>query len=77
MPIVKVSEAKTHLPRLLTRIEAGEEVVIARSGRPVARLVRSQPGGKRQFGAMKGTIATTDAFFEPLPPDELKLWEDR
>ena len=75
MIVVNVHEAKTQLSRLLTHVEAGEEVVIARRGRPVARLVRCAPKGKRQFGAMKGQIAITDAFFEPLPEEELKLWE--
>ena len=75
MPVVNVHEAKTQLSRLLAQVEAGEEVVIARRGRPVARLVRCQPTGKRQFGAMKGQIRITDAFFEPLPEDELKRWE--
>ena len=75
MPVVNVHEAKTQLSRLLAQVEAGEEVVIARRGQPVARLVRCQPKGKRQFGAMKGQIKITDAFFEPLPKEELKLWE--
>jgi prevent-host-death family protein len=75
MLTVNVHEAKTQLSRLLAQVEAGEEVVIARRGRPVARLVRCQPEGKRQFGAMKGKIKITDAFFEPLPEEELKLWE--
>lgn len=75
MLTVNVHEAKTQLSRLLTQVEAGEEVVIARRGQPVAQLVRCKPKGKRRFGAMKGKIALTDAFFEPLPEDELKLWE--
>ena len=75
MPVVNVHEAKTQLSRLLAQVEAGEEVVIARRGRPVARLVRCKPGGKRRFGAMKGKIKITDAFFEPLPKEELKRWE--
>ena len=75
MPVVNVSEAKTQLSRLLAQVEAGEEVVIARRGRPVARLVRCKPQSKRQPGAMKGKIAITDAYFEPLPEEELKLWE--
>ena len=75
MTVVNVHEAKTQLSRLLAHVEAGEEVVIARRGRPVARLVRCTPRGKRQFGAMKGQISITDAFFEPLPEEELKLWE--
>ena len=75
MPVVNVHEAKTQLSRLLAQVEAGEEVVIARRGRPVARLVRCQPEGKRQPDVLKGKITITDAFFEPLPEDELKLWE--
>ena len=77
MPIVNVSEAKTQLSRLLAQVEAGEEVVIARRGRPVARLVRYMPRGERRFGAMNGSIRITDAFFEPLPKEELELWERR
>ena len=65
----------SHLSRLLAQVEAGEEVLIARRGQSVARLVRCQPRDKRQFGAMKGRIRITDAFFEPLPAEELKLWE--
>ncbi len=75
MPTVNVHEAKTRLSQLLAQVEAGEEVVIARRGRPVARLVSCKPGTERRFGAMKGKIALTDAFFEPLPEDELKSWE--
>ena len=75
MSIVNVHQAKTQLSRLLAQVEAGEEVVIARRGQPVARLVSCKPRSKRQFGALKGKIALTDAFFEPLPEDELKLWE--
>ncbi len=41
----------------------------------MARLVAYKPKGKRQPGALKGKIKITDAFFEPLPEDELKLWE--
>ena len=75
MPVVNVHQAKTQLSRLLAQVEAGEEVVIARRGAPVARLVPCKPRGKRRFGAMKGKIALTDAFFDPLPEEELKLWE--
>ena len=75
MPVVNVHKAKTQLSRLLAQVEAGEEVVIARRGQPVARLVRCNPVGKRRFGAMKAKIKITDAFFEPLPEEELKRWE--
>ena len=75
MPVVNVHAAKTRLSRLLAQVEAGKDVVIARRGQPVARLVRCRPRGKRRFGAMKGRIKITDAFLEPLPEEELKLWE--
>ena len=77
MTVVNVHEAKTSLSRLLARVEAGEEVVIARRGEPVARLVRCKPRSKRQFGAMKGKIVIDDSFFDPLPEEELRAWEGR
>ena len=75
MVTVNVHEAKTNLSRLLAQVEAGEEVVIARNGNPVARLVRARPRGKRQFGSMKGRISIDDSFFDPLPEEELAAWE--
>lgn len=75
MVTVNVHEAKTHLSRLLAQVEAGEEVIIARNGNPVARLVSSKKPGKRQFGSMKGLIKIDDRFFEPLSEEELAAWE--
>ena len=75
MATVNVHEAKTHLSRLLAQVEAGEEVTIARNGKPVARLVPCKKRGKRQFGAFKGKIKVDDSFFDPLPEEELRLWE--
>ena len=72
MVIVNVHQAKTHLSRLLERVAAGEEVVIARAGNPVARLVPLQREEPRNPGLVKGRV--TDAFFEPLPADELDAW---
>lgn len=76
MPLVNVHQAKTHLSRLLTEAEEGTDVVIARNGAPVARLVRVQSSGKRTFGTWKGRITLDDTFFEPLPEEELSLWEE-
>ena len=73
MTTVNVHEAKTHLSRLLERVAAGEEVVIARAGRPVARLVPINGEEPRKPGLAKGRL--TDAFFEPLPVDELDAWQ--
>ncbi len=75
MVTVNVHEAKTNLSRLLAQVEAGEEVVIARNGNPVARLVRARPRGKRQPDTMKGRIKIDDSFFDPLPEEELAAWE--
>ena len=76
MPVVNVHQAKTQLSRLLAQAEAGEEIVIARHGKPVARLVSCKAGpGKRQFGAMKGRIVVDDSFFDALPEAELSAWE--
>ena len=75
MTTVNVHEAKTHLSRLLAQVEAGKEVVIARNGAPVARLVPCQKQGRREFGALKGRVVVPDSFFEPLPESELEAWE--
>jgi prevent-host-death family protein len=76
MDTVTIHVTKTNLSQLLKRVEAGEEIVVARGKHPVARLVPiQQPKGKRQFGAYKGLIGIGPAFFEPLPPEELDAWE--
>ena len=75
MPTVNVHQAKTQLSRLLALAEDGEEVVIARRGEPIARLVACKPKGKRRFGAMKGQIVVDDGILDPLPEEELALWE--
>ena len=72
MKTVNVHEAKTHLSRLLEIVEAGEEVVIARAGKPVARLVALQERQPRKPGLAEGRL--TEAFFEPLPSEELDAW---
>ena len=77
MPIVNVHQAKTLLSRLLTRVEAGEDVVIARNERPLAQLVRRQHRGKRPFGALKGRTGVSDSFFDPLPEARLSAWRHR
>ena len=75
MPTVNVHEAKTHLSRLLAQVEAGEEVTIARNGKPVARVVACKPRVVRRPGMFKGKITIDDSFFDPLPEEELRLWE--
>ncbi len=70
---VNIHEAKTHLSRLLQRVAAGEEVTIARSGVPVARLVAVEPEKmtSRPLGMDRGKIWIADDFDAPLPDDLL------
>ena len=77
MYVVNVHQAKTELSRLLARVEAGEDVVIARRGKPVARLVACMAPIKRQPDVLKGKIVVPDTFFDPLPEEELTAWEGR
>ncbi len=77
MKTVSVLEAKTHLSRLLRCVAAGEEIVIARRDRPIARLV---PIGDRPTftpGQFAGRIRVSDDFEEPLPEDILDAFEAR
>ena len=68
MEIINVHEAKTHLSRLLQRVERGEEIVIGRAGTPAARLVPYRPSrGPRKGGQWKGNVWMSDDFDE-LPP---------
>jgi prevent-host-death family protein len=73
--IVTVHAAKTHLSKLLARVEAGEAITIARGKIPVAKLVPAVRKGKREFRAMRGKFNIGPEFFEPLPDDELDRWE--
>ena len=75
MTTVNVHQAKTQLSRLLARVENGEEVVIARNGTPVARLISVTKHGKPRFGSWKDRITVDDSFLEPLPEEELAAWE--
>jgi len=70
-----VHEAKTHLSRLLEKVAEGEEVVIARAGVPVARLVPVSPPSQRELGFERGRVFIADDFDAPLPDDELKRFE--
>jgi prevent-host-death family protein len=68
MAMVNVHEAKTNLSRLLERARAGEEIVIAKAGKPYVRLV--PVGAKpptRRAGTLKGVVSMDNSFFEPLP----------
>lgn len=72
---VGVHEAKTTLSRLLRRVAGGEEVLITRGGRPIARLVPAQPPRRRTLGGDVGRLAIPDDFNAPLPADVLADFE--
>jgi prevent-host-death family protein len=76
METVTIHTAKTTLSQLLARVEAGEEIILARGNQPIAKLVPYQaPPTRRRFGALRGIISIGPAFFEPLPEEELAKWE--
>jgi len=74
---VNIFEAKTNLSKLIAKVEQGEEVIIARAGKPVARL--TSPVRQKKpivFGLLKGKIHVADDFDAPLPPEILAEFED-
>ncbi len=75
MDTVTIHAAKTTLSQLLARVEAGEEIILARGKEPIAKLVPFRPSPtKRQFGALRGVVSLGPEFFEPLPDGELAGW---
>ena len=79
MSTVTIHEAKTNLSKLIARVEAGEEILIARNKQPVARLTSLPKSKKKLFGALAGRYPPIpDAFFfDPLPEEEMRLWEGK
>jgi len=76
MTTVTIHAAKTTLSQLLARVEAGEEIILARGKAPIAKLVPYHPpSSKRRFGALKGAVSVAQEFFDPLPETELTGWE--
>jgi prevent-host-death family protein len=70
---VNIHEAKTHLSELLRRVEEGEEVTIARAGKPVAKIVRTEaPTRERRLGFWKGKIKEVPGWEAPLTDDEVR-----
>ncbi len=76
METVAIRMAKTTLSRLLARVEAGEEIILARGTTAIAKLTpyRPTPTGRR-FGALRGTVSVGPEFCEQLPEQELAAWE--
>ena len=77
MLTVGMHEAKTTLSRLIRKAIAGEEVVITKSGKPVAKLVAVVPEGPRELGRDVGRFSVPDDFNDPLPDDLLDAFEGR
>jgi prevent-host-death family protein len=73
MAKINVHEAKTQLSRLLERAHAGEEIIIAKNGKPYARLGPLEKPQARRPGLLKGKVE--DAALEPLTEEELAAWE--
>ena len=72
---INIHEAKTHLSRLLQRVAAGEELTLARAGKPVARLIAVKPkGAARPLGFARDQVRIADDFDAPLPDDLLKAF---
>lgn len=75
---VNIHEAKTNLSRLVDKVASGTEVVIAKAGKPMARLVPIKPVLRvRKPGFLKGKIKIADDFDAPLPPQVLDAFEGR
>ena len=76
---VNVHEAKTHFSKLLERAHNGEEIILAKAGKPYARLVPLSTPKKREFGFLAGQVKLSDAendeLLRPMSEEELADWE--
>jgi prevent-host-death family protein len=78
MSTVNIYAAKTQLSRLVERAAAGQDVIIARGGKPVARLTRLQEAPRKiRFGLLKGKVRVSRDFDAPLPDEVLAAFESR
>jgi prevent-host-death family protein len=77
METVTIHKAKTELSKLLKRVEAGEEIMIARGNKTIARIVPETTPVKKERvpGAWKGKFTLPDSFFDPMTEEELADWE--
>ena len=77
MSFVNIHAAKTNLSRLVDEVAAGGEVVIARAGRPVARLVPFEaPAAPRELGMLAGRLSVPEGFDAPLPDEVVSRFEN-
>lgn len=78
MRIINIHEAKTHLSRLVDEVTVGEEVIIAKAGKPMAKLIPFTPAtGKRKLGLLAGKLTVPEDFDVPLPVDVLASFEGK
>ncbi|HEX4180526.1 MAG TPA: type II toxin-antitoxin system Phd/YefM family antitoxin [Caulobacteraceae bacterium] len=80
MTTVNIHAAKTHFSKLIDQVAAGEEIIIAKAGKPVARLTAFEPATekpKRRLGTLAGRAVIPDNFDDPLPDDVLDAFEGR
>lgn len=78
MKTINVHQAKTQLSRLLEEVAAGQEIIIAKAGKPVARLVSLRTASKkRQLGILEGKLTVMPDFDAPLPDAILDAFEER
>ena len=77
MTTLNIHAAKTHFSRLIEEVEDGEEVVIAKAGTPVARLVPFKKTTRRKLGVLAGRLTVPDDFDAPLPDEVLAAFEGR
>lgn len=75
--IVNMHEAKTNLSKLVEEAEHGEDILLARAGKVVARIVALRPARARELGQWKGKVRMAEDFDAPLPEDDLAHWEGR
>ncbi|CAN5907238.1 hypothetical protein BH11VER1_BH11VER1_38110 [soil metagenome] len=73
---INIHEAKTHLSRLLVRVAGGEEVIIARNGQPVARLISVTALPSRVPGRFRGQIHGVESLLETADTAEVALWTE-
>ncbi|HEX21699.1 MAG TPA: type II toxin-antitoxin system Phd/YefM family antitoxin [Actinobacteria bacterium] len=77
MATINVHEAKTNFSKLLSRVESGEEIVIAKAGKPVAKMMPlANKVDFRKSGSAKGRVVIKKDFFAPLPDEILKEFEE-
>lgn len=77
METINIHEAKTNLSRIIEQVAAGAEVIIAKAGKPMARLSPLGAAAPIRFGVLKGRVSIADDFDAPLPDAVLAAFEGR